>query len=158
MPDKMDDDKKLPSIEEEFAELDAELKRISALPVETPEQRNGLLLALENLRAEWLEKGRALPADAPPWRRAVDDAITVGFDGIIGDLQRGGVPGYQFNLSNELVMRHLKPVFDALTDGLKQNLVTKFGKRPPPGAPPPKVDAADVAGMLVTLFGPNKKK
>jgi hypothetical protein len=151
------DEKDLPSIEEEFAELDAELKRISSLPVHTPEQQNALLVALQSLRAEWEEKAK-VHGEAPLWRRLVDNSVQKALDGLIGDLGRGSVQGGAIHFDNALVQSHLKPVFEALTDGLKQNLVEKFGKRPPPGAPPPKVDGADVAAMLLTLFGPNKKK
>jgi hypothetical protein len=150
------DEPDLPSIEDEFADLDSELKRIASLPVETAEQRNALLVALEAMRADWEAKGRAHP-DAPEWRRAVDRGIAGAFDGLIGDLARAGSGG-AFNFDNALLQAHLRPVFDVLADGLKRNLVQKFGQRPPPGVPPPKVDGADVAAMLLTLFGPPKKK
>ena len=149
------DDKDLPSIEEEFAELDAELKRIASLPVQTPEQRNALLVALEALRADWEARARG---DVPPWRKTVDQAVAKAFDGLILDLQRSGDATGAFKLDAPLLQAHLRPVFDALAEGLKQNLVQKFGKRPPPGTPPPKVDGADVAAMLLTLLGPPKKK
>jgi len=41
---------------------------------------------------------------------------------------------------------------------VEQNFAEKFAKRPPLGAPQPKVDGADVAAMFLTLFGPPKKK
>jgi hypothetical protein len=145
----------LPTIEDEFAELDAELKRIAAMPVETPEQRNALLMTLEALRADWEARARA---DAPEWRKQVDAAVAKGFDGLREDLQRAGRSGANFQLDGPTIQHHLRPVLDALADGLKQNLVAKFGKRPPPGAPPPQVDAADMAAMFLTLFGPPKKK
>jgi hypothetical protein len=150
----MDDDPKLPSIEEEFAELDAELKRIAALPVQTPEQRNALLMALEAIRADWMTKAQA---DAPPWRKLIDSAMATAFDGLINDLALN-TSETNMKLDPAMVQKHLRPVFDSLAEGLKQNLVQKFGKRPPPGQPPPKVDGADVAAMLFTLFGPSKKK
>ena len=145
----------LPTIEDEFAELDAELKRLAAMPVQTPEQRNALLITLEALRADWQARAQA---DAPAWRQAVDAAVARGFDGLAADLVRAGGSGGQFQLDAAMVQTHLRPVLDALADGLKQNLVAKFGRRPPPGTPPPKVDGADVAAMFLTLFGPPKKK
>jgi hypothetical protein len=152
----MDDERPaLIGIEEEFAQLDAELKRIAAMPAETPEQRNALLLALQGFRAEWNDKVRA-GDDAPAWRRSIDGAIARGFDGLIAALGRTGDGAG--GISQQMLQEHLKPVFDELGVGLRQNLVEKFGKRPPPGTPPPQVNAADVAGMLFTLFGPPKQK
>lgn len=151
----MADETRLPSIEEEFAELDAELKRIAAMPLRTREQQNSLLMALESLRDGWQKKGRA-QVDAPPWRRLVDDAIAAAFDGVLGEVRVGAHDAVR--LDPQLLQRHLRPVFDALADGLRRNLVQKFGKPQPPGAPPAQVDAADVAGILLTLFAPPKKK
>jgi hypothetical protein len=148
-------DLELPSIEEEFAELDAELKRIAAMPLRTREQQSALLLALESLRDGWQQKGRARP-NAPAWRRVVDDAIAAAFDGVLGEIRAGGGEGLR--LEPQMLQRHLGPVFDAVADGLRRNLVEKFGKPQAPGAPPAQVDAADVAGILLTLFGPPKKK
>jgi hypothetical protein len=148
------DDKDLPSIEEEFAELDAELKRIASLPVETPEQKNALLIALQGLRDDWAAKRRP---DAPPWRLTVDAAVGKALDGLIADLGRSSQQA-QVSFDAALLQSHLRPIFDALGEGLKQNLVQKFGQRPKPGEAPPKVDGADVAAMLFTLFGPTKKK
>jgi hypothetical protein len=150
---RMDDE--LLSIEDEFAELDAELKRLAAMPVETPEQKNAMLLTLEALRADWQAR---VKADAPAWRRAVDEAVAKGFDGLAEEVKRAGQGNEHFQLDAPLIQKHLAPVIEALADGLKRNLVEKFGKRPPPGAPQPKVDGADVAAMFLTLFGPPKKK
>lgn len=151
-------DTKLPSIEEEFAALDVELKRIAAMPLRTREQQNALLMALESLRDGWQQKGRAL-GDAPAWRRVVDEAISAGFDGVLAEVRASaGDAGGVVRLDPQMLQRHMRPVLDAVADGLRQNLVQKFGKPQPPGAPPPQVDGADVAGILLTLFGPPKKK
>jgi hypothetical protein len=148
-------DNELPSIEEEFAELDAELKRIAAMPLRTREQQNSLLAALESLRDGWQQKGRAR-TDGPEWRRIVDEAIAKAFDGLLLEVRDGAANVVR--LDPQMLQRHLRPVFDAVADGLRRNLVQKFGKKQPPGAPPPQVDATDVAGILHTLFGPPKKK
>lgn len=152
-------DSELPSIEEEFAELDAELKRIAAMPLRTREQQNQLLLALESLRDGWQKKGRA--ANAPPWRRFIDEAISRAFDGLLaevraraGDITSGGA----VQLDPQMLQRHVRPVFDAVADGLRINLKQKFGGPQAPGSKPPDVDSADVAGILLTLFGKPKKK
>jgi len=151
-------DRELPTIEQEFAELDAELKRIAALPLRTREQQNALVMALESLRDGWQEKAK-VRTDAPEWRRLVDDAIAAAFDSILGEVRASAASGdTQLKLQPEMLQRHLRPVLDAVADGLRRNLVQKFGKPQPPGAPPPQVDAADVAGILLTLFGPPKKK
>jgi hypothetical protein len=151
-------DTELPSIEEEFAELDAELKRISALPLRTREQQNTLVLALESLRDSWQKKARARP-DLPEWRRLVDDAIAAAFDSVLGEVRTSaGDADGKVRLDPQMLQRHLRPVLDAVADGLRRNLVQKFGKPQPPGAPPPEVDTADVAAILLTLFGPTKKK
>jgi len=151
-------DGELPSIEDEFAELDAELKRIAAMPLRTREQQNALLMALESLRDGWHNKGRA-QNDAPAWRRVVDDAIAAAFDGVLTEVRAsaGDAAGI-VRLEPQMLQRHMRPVFDAVANGLRQNLVQKFGKAQPPGAPAPQVDGADVAAILLTLFGPTKKK
>jgi len=151
-------DTELPSIEEEFAELDAELKRIAAMPLRTREQQNALVVALESLRDGWQKKGRA-HLDAPAWRRVVDEAITTAFDGLLAEVRAGAADGAGgLRLDPQMLQRHLRPVLDAVADGLRRNLVQKFGKPQPPGAPPPEVDGTDVAAILLTLFGPTKKK
>jgi hypothetical protein len=151
-------DTELPSIEEEFAELDAELKRIAAMPLHTREQQNALLMALESLRDGWHKKGRA-QSDAPAWRRVVDDSIAFAFDGVLAEVRAsaGNAAGV-VRLDPEMLQRHMRPVFDAVADGLRRNLVRKFGTPPPPGAPPPEVDGADVDAPLPPLFRPTKKK
>ena len=148
----------LPSIDEEFAQLNVELARVAAMPLRTREQQNSLLVMLESLRDGWREKGRA-QSNAPEWRRLVDDSIAAAFDSVLGELRatignRDGKP----QLDSAMLNRHLRPVLDAVADGLRRNLVQKFGKPQPPGTPPAQVDAADVAGILLTLFGPTKKK
>ena len=151
-------DTELPSIEEEFAELSTELERIAALPLRTREQQNALLMALESLRDGWQKKGRA-SANVPEWRRLVDDAIAAAFDSVLGEVRAtAGDADGNVRLDPQMVQRHLRPVFDAVADGLRRTLVQKFGKPQPPGAPPAQVDAADVAAILLTLFGPTKKK
>jgi len=151
-------DGELPSIEEEFAELDVELKRIAAMPLRTREQQNQLLLALESLRDGWQKKGRA--PNAPPWRRVVDEAISVAFDGLLAEVRAraGDIAGGGVQLDPQLLQRHIRPVFDAVADGLRMNLKQKFGGPQAPGSKPPDVDSADVAAILLTLFGPKKKK
>jgi hypothetical protein len=151
-------DGELPSIDEEFAQLDAELKRIAAMPLRTPEQQNALLMALESLRDGWHERGRARN-DAPAWRRVVDEAIAAAFDGVLSEVRgSAGDPAGTVRLDPQMLQRHMRPVFDAVADGLRRNLVQKFGKAQPPDGPPPQVDGADVAAILLTLFGPTKKK
>ena len=49
-------------------------------------------------------------------------------------------------------------VAEAIGEGLRKNLVNKFGGPKVPGAPLPEVDGADVAAILLTLFKPPKKK
>jgi hypothetical protein len=155
-------DSKLPGIEEEFAELDRELKRLAAMPLRTREQQNALLMALESLRDGWQKKGRA--PDAPGWRRVIDEAISTAFDGLLaemradaGDPTKAAQAG-NVSLDPRLLQRHFRPVFDAIADGLRKNLVQKFRGPQQPGAPTPEVDSADVAAILLTLFGPTKKK
>ena len=151
-------DGELPSIEEEFAALDAELKRIAAMPLRTREQQNALVVALESLRDGWQKKGRA-QLDAPAWRRVVDEAVTAAFDGILAEVRAGaGDAAGVVRLDPQMLQRHLRPVLDAVADGLRKNLVHKFGKPQPPGAPPPEVDGTDVAAILLTLLRPTKKK
>ncbi len=153
----MDGDKDLPSIEDEFSELDREMKRIAAMPTATPEQQNALLIALESLREDYNQK-LAARTDGPEWRRVVDAGVTRAFDGLILDLRRKVSFGGNVQLDSQMVQQHLEPVFFAVAAALQKNLVEKFGKRPPPGTPPPKVDGADLAAMLFTLFGPAGKK
>jgi hypothetical protein len=150
----MDED--FPSIEEEFAQLDAELKRIAQLPVRTPEQQDALIVALESLRADWETKWKARE-NAPAWRAAVDTAIVNAFDELIRNARKRGSDG-AFRIDPEMVKRALEPVLQELSDGLRKNLVDKFGKKPPPGTTPPKVDSTDVAAILLTVFGPPPKK
>ncbi|HEX6836376.1 MAG TPA: hypothetical protein VF334_07365 [Polyangia bacterium] len=151
-------DSELPSIEDEFAALDAEIKRIAAMPLRTREQQNALLVALESLRDGWQKKGRAQP-EAPPWRRVVDEAITAAFDGILAEVRAGAAEAAGVvRLDPLMLQRHLRPVLDAVADGLRRNLVQKFGKPQPPGAPPPEVDGTDVAAIFLTLFSKPKKK
>jgi hypothetical protein len=148
----------LPSIEEEFAQLNTELERIAALPLRTPEQQNALVVALESLRDAWQQKGKGQPG-LPEWRRVVDAAIGTAFDGVLGELRAAASAGHgKLQLDAQLLQRHLKPVLDEIANGLRRNLVQKFGTPPPPGAPPLEVEAADVAGILLTLFGPPPKK
>lgn len=151
-------DGELPTIDEEFAELNAELARVAAMPLKTREQQDSVLVMLESLRDSWHEKGRA-KTHAPEWRRLVDDSIAAAFDSVLGELRAtiGNRDG-RAQLDSAMLTRHLRPVLDAVADGLRRNLVQKFGKPQPPGAPPPQVDGADVAAILLTLFGPPKKK
>jgi hypothetical protein len=149
-------DDEFPSIEEEFAQLDAELKRIAQLPVRTPEQQDALIVALETLRSDWEARWKAKEG-APAWRGAVDAAIVNAFDELVRNARKRGPDG-TFRIDPEMVKRALEPVLQELSDGLRKNLVDKFGQRPPPGTPPPKVDSTDVAAMLLTVFGPPPKK
>ncbi|MGZ3430023.1 MAG: hypothetical protein ACXVCV_25405 [Polyangia bacterium] len=151
-------DTELPSIEQEFAELDAELKRIAALPLRTREQQNTLVMALESLRDSWLQKGRA-HGDRPEWRRVVDEAIIAAFDSVLAEVRASaGDADGKVRLDPQLVQRHLRPVFDAVAEALRRKLVQKFATPQPPGAPSPEVDGADVAAVLLTLFAPKKTK
>jgi hypothetical protein len=149
-------DDELPSIEEEFAQLDAELKRIAQLPVRTPEEQNAVILMLENLRNNWEEAYKAKEG-APAWRHSVDAAIVNAFEELLRNVRKGAADG-TFRLDNEMVKRAIEPVLHELSAGLQKNLFDKFAKRPPPGTPPPKVDGADVAAILFSVFGPAPKK
>lgn len=150
-----------PSIAEEFADLERELQRLTALPTGTEEQRNALALALRLMGDEWRKK-TAARGEVPEWRRRFDDSVAQAIDGLLQDGVGPAPDGSnQFHADSALVVRHLQPVMAALTEGLKSNLVSKFAKRPDgPTAPPPKVDLVDVAGIFATLFTrpPSPKK
>lgn len=148
----------LPSIEAEFAELEGELARLAIMPVHTQEQHNTLVIALETLRDAWHKRAQA--PDAPGWRRAAEEAVSTGFDGVLGEVRASAaeVSRGKVQLDSQMLQRHMRPALDALADGLRRNLVQKFRAPVAPGAEPPKVDAADVAGILLTLFAPPKKK
>jgi hypothetical protein len=133
-----------------------ELNKIAAMPVTTAEQSNGILVALEGLRADW--KKRPVRPDLPEWRRAAESALDVAFDGVIRDLQRDALRGGVPQLDQLTLKKFLEPVFDELSTGLQRAFVEKFGKKPEPGAPPKKIEAADIAGALFMLFGPPPKK
>jgi hypothetical protein len=153
-----DDQKKPPTFGDELQGLDERLKRITTMPLGTEEQRTALLTTLTGLKQELDDSVRARP-DAPGWRRSIDAALTVALDGIIGDFQRGsGAPAGQLRLDPAMLRRHLEPVFLELSEALQRNFVEKFSQPRPPGAPPIQVDGADVAAMLLTLFGAPKKK
>src|SRR3954468_6893808 len=121
----MDDD--FPSIEEEFAQLDAELKRIAQLPVRTPEQQDALIVALESMRSDWEEKYKAKEG-APDWRRAVDAAIVNAFEELLRTARKRGPDG-TFRIDPMMIKRAVEPVLDELSAGLRKNLVEKFGQK-----------------------------
>jgi hypothetical protein len=150
-----DEPPKVLSIDEEFAELARDLEKLRGLPQTTPEQKAHLQMVIEAMKQRWIEHVEKIGRQ--PWRAKIDQAITDAFDGVITESAKIGPMGtVDFRLAPDAIQRHFAPLLGVAISGLQQRLVQRF-KAPPAGGSPPKVDGADMAAILATLFTKPKK-
>lgn len=120
----------LAEIEAEFAELRAEIDRISAMPATSGPRKAELLRAL---RKQWRE--RPVSKDQPAWRAKLDVVVGAALEQIMAEgLQEGPGGNMQFQLQGSSLQDHGGPVLSALLDGFQAYLAEKFPASPP--APP----------------------
>ncbi|MCA9517804.1 MAG: hypothetical protein KC635_22850, partial [Myxococcales bacterium] len=128
----LDDPALLAEIEAEFAELRAEIDRISAAPGTTGPMKAQLLKAI---RQQWRE--RAVLKDRPQWRKKLDDVLGEALEKIMADgLVEGPGGQMQFQLQGSTLQDQGGPVMTALLDGFQGYLQERFPENPPPGAKP----------------------
>lgn len=127
--DGLDDPALLAEIEAEFAELTAEIQRISAMPASVGPRKSELL---EALRASWRERLKLKTADRPEWRQRLDDTIGRAVDRLLEDgLVENADGSIGFALRGDTIQNEGGPLLRGLLDGLSNMLTEKF---PPPEA------------------------
>ncbi len=149
------------SIDDEFAELQKEIERVTTLPAQGSPNVDAIVAALQAMKVEW-DKKVAQRFDRPVWLRRMDEAIALALSKILTagqTMDRHGNLGFQ--LEGETVKKLATPVVDAALDGLERAFVDKWVKKPgEPEAQPKKVEASDLGGILSLLLRDkiNKKK
>ncbi len=175
----MSEDKKVPdasvqkSIDEEFAELEREIARITALPAGRTDEQLALLNAL---RAAWAERtGGEARAE---WQKRVEAALGSAIERVIADGHAVDAKGNMtFKVDAAALKKSAAPVWSALIDGLQHALQQKMdsmpkapskpqdsAEKPPatsnkPQEPPKPIEnlKIDLTGLLSTLFKPAPK-
>lgn len=152
----IDDPELLAEIEAEFAELTAEIERISAMPSSVHPQKSELLQAL---RDNWRNKFKSDPS-RPEWRQRLDASLSRAVDRILEDgLQQNADGSLAFNLKGETLQEEGAPVLRGLLDGLVHILEKKFpapgstAAAPGPDAPPPNPLQALIGSFGQVLAG-----
>jgi hypothetical protein len=144
------------SIDDEFAELQKEIERVSALAPTVGASAGvmSLIQALQGLKAHWDQKLQQR-FDGPKWRRKVDEAIGIALAKILQvgqSVDRQGNLG--FHLGGDTLTKAAQPVVEAALGGLEQAFVDKW--LPKPGEPQPqaqkKIEASDLGGILALLL------
>lgn len=128
-PEGLDDPALLAEIEAEFAELTAEIQRISAMPSHVGPRKSELL---EALRASWRERLKAKTGDRPEWRQKLDETISRAVDRLLEDgIVENADGSLGFALRGDTIQSEGGPLLRGLLDGLSHMLTEKF----PPPAP-----------------------
>ncbi|HRE91623.1 MAG TPA: hypothetical protein PK095_21065, partial [Myxococcota bacterium] len=144
-PEGLDDPALLAEIEAEFAELTAEIQRISAMPASVGPRKSELL---EALRASWRERLKLKTADRPEWRQRLDDTIGRAVDRLLEDgLVENADGSIGFALRGDTIQSEGGPLMRGLLEGLSNMLTEKF---PPPG---PDASKEAPANPLQGLLG-----
>ncbi|MFT7580977.1 MAG: hypothetical protein ACI9MR_002651 [Myxococcota bacterium] len=131
----LDDPNVLAEIEAEFAELTAEIDRISALPTSRSPEKAALL---KGLREQWQKKSTE-HGDRPEWRARIDDTISEAVGKILEDgLQETADGKLAFQLQGDSLTTHGQPVLTALLGGFQGYLAERFPA--PSAAPKPAAD------------------
>lgn len=139
-PEGLDDPALLAEIEAEFAELTAEIHRISAMPSHVGPRKSELL---EALRASWRERLLAKTGDRPEWRQKLDETISRAVDRLLEDgIVENADGSLGFALRGDTIQSEGGPLLRGLLDGLSHMLTEKF----PPPAPPDNAQGASTAG------------
>jgi len=146
------------SIDEEFAALEQEIDRITALPPSGVRDMTGVLSALQALKLEW-DKRAESRFDQPVWRRRIDQALATALGKVLQagqTVDRHGNLG--FHLEGDAVAKYGTPVVGAVLDGLEQQFLDKWVKQPADPANPKAVEPADIGGVLSLLLRDKLKK
>jgi hypothetical protein len=145
-------DELLPSLDEEFAALEAELQRLTATPPTSPADAQSLAGLLYALHAEWQKRAAERP-DRPRWQKRIDDTLQAAVTKVLGaghTINAAGELGYK--LDTAAAQAALPEVVGAVQEGLTQAFVDKWTAPRPEGGKP-AVDASDVGAVLAMLFG-----
>jgi len=146
------------SIDDEFAELEKELDRLTALPPTGVRDTSGIVLALGALKQTW-DKRLETRFDRPVWQRKIDEAIARALSQILQagqTIDRHGNLGFALDAAQ--VKEHAAPVVSSVMDGLEQEFMDKWVKKPAEPGKAPEVDAKDLGGLLSMLLRPQLKK
>ncbi len=111
------------SIDDEFAELEQEIARITALPAGSSGEQ---LALLEALRQVWTRRADERDDDRPHWLKRVDEAIARGLERIVAQsrtIDSRGALGTQIRLDGETLKKEAGPVVNALLQGLGETLL-----------------------------------
>lgn len=134
-PEGLDDPALLAEIEAEFAELSAEIQRISAMPSSAgmgPQKRE----LIEALRASWRERLTAKHGDRPEWRKKLDETIGKAVDRLLEDgIIENADGSLGFALRGDTLKNEGGPLLRGLLDGLSHMLSERFPATPAPAAP-----------------------
>lgn len=142
-PEGLDDPALLAEIEAEFAELTAEIQRISAMPSQVGPRKSELL---EALRASWRERLKAKTGDRPEWRQKLDETISRAVDRLLEDgIVENADGSLGFALRGDTIQSEGGPLLRGLLDGLSHMLTEKFPPPTPPGAAQGGSSAASAA-------------
>lgn len=147
-PEGLDDPALLAEIEAEFAELTAEIQRISAMPSHVGPRKSELL---EALRASWRERLKAKTGDRPEWRQKLDETISRAVDRLLEDgIVENADGSLGFALRGDTIQSEGGPLLRGLLDGLSHMLTEKF----PPPAPPSAAQGGSAAGSAAQAGAP----
>jgi len=145
-PEGLDDPALLAEIEAEFAELTAEIHRISAMPSNTGPRKSELL---EALRASWRERLTARTGDRPEWRQKLDDTISKAVDRLLEDgIIENPDGSLGFALRGDSLKTEGGPLLRGLLDGFSNMLSERFPAPTTPASP-----EAVAANPLQSLLG-----
>ncbi len=144
-PEGLDDPALLAEIEAEFAELTAEIQRISAMPSSAAPRKSQLL---EGLRASWRERLAARTGDRPEWRKKLDDTIGEAVERLLEDgIVENADGSLAFALRGDTLKNEGGPLLRGLMDGLSNMLAERFP------APKPATPDEPPANPLQSLLG-----
>jgi len=144
-PEGLDDPALLAEIEAEFAELTAEIQRISAMPSSAAPRKSQLL---EGLRASWRERLAARTGDRPEWRKKLDDTIGDAVERLLEDgIVENPDGSLAFALRGDTLKNEGGPLLRGLMDGLSNMLSERFP------APKPATPDEPPANPLQSLLG-----
>ena len=128
-PEGLDDPALLAEIEAEFAELTAEIQRISAMPSHVGPRKSELL---EALRASWRERLEAKTGDRPQWRQKLDETISRAVDRLLEDgIVENADGSIGFALRGDTLQNEGGPLLRGLLDGLSNMLTEKLPSAAP---------------------------
>jgi hypothetical protein len=150
---------KVLSIDEEFAELEAELERITALPIAGGGEANQAFQALDQLRRKWLER-TAARADAEGWKARVERACAEAFDRLLRLAHGIDAEGnLRFDLNQKSLGKHAGPLVGTAVESLADDFLKRWApKDAAPAETPRQVGPEDVAGLLAAILRPRPKK